>query len=69
MMTTLKVAKRLKEVLKVKYVGEWIVGVDVPHAHVQLIPFNNVQEFKAPQDKSAEPDHQALAVLAERLAF
>jgi histidine triad (HIT) family protein len=64
-----KVAKRLREVLGVKYVGERIVGVDVPHAHVQLIPFNTVEEFKARQNMEAEPDHAALAEMAKKLAF
>jgi histidine triad (HIT) family protein len=64
-----KVARRLREVLGTTYVGERIVGVDVPHAHVQLIPFNTVDEFKAPQDMEAEPDHLALAAMAKKLAF
>ncbi len=67
--TTKKVAQRLSEVLGTKYIGERIVGVDVPHAHVQLIPFNTVDEFKAPQDMEAEPDHAALAAIAKKLAF
>ena len=62
-----KVALTLREVLGVHYVGERIVGVDVPHAHVQLIPFNTVQEFKAVQDMESEPDHAALAALADKL--
>jgi histidine triad (HIT) family protein len=67
--TAKKVARHLREVLGTKYVGERIVGVDVPHAHVQLIPFNTVAEFKAPQDMTAEPDHAALAAMAKKLAF
>ncbi len=67
--TTLKVAKRLREVLGTTYIGERIVGVDVPHAHVQLIPFNTVEEYKKPQDMDAEPGHAALAALAKKLAF
>jgi len=66
---TKKVALRLRDVLGVKYVGERIVGVDVPHAHVQLIPFNSVDEFKAHQDTTAKPDHKVLAAMAERLTF
>jgi histidine triad (HIT) family protein len=69
MATTQKVALRLREILNVKYIGERIVGVDVPHAHVQLIPFNTVSEYTAPQDMEAEPDHAALAAMAERLAI
>lgn len=69
MTTTKKVALRLREVLGTKYVGEQIIGVDVPHAHVQLIPFNTVAEWHMPQDMNAEPDHTALAQIASRLAF
>lgn len=69
MATCQKVAKRLKEVLGTGYIGERIVGVDVPHAHVQLIPFNTVEEYKKPQDMDAEPDHAALAAMAKKLAF
>jgi histidine triad (HIT) family protein len=69
MATTLKVAKRLREVLEVPYVGERIVGVDVPHAHVQLIPFHDAGELAVSRDMDSEPDHQALAALAEKLAF
>lgn len=69
MAATKKVAKRLREVLGTKYVGERIVGIDVPHAHIQLIPFNIVDEFKAPQDMESEPDHAALAAMAKKLAL
>lgn len=69
MSATKKVALRLRDVLSTRYVGERVVGVDVPHAHVQLIPFNTVAEFTAPQDLHAEPDHAVLAELAKRLVF
>lgn len=67
MATTKKVALRLREVLGVAYVGERIIGVDVPHAHVQIIPFNTVAEYKTPQDMTSQPDHGALAAMAEKL--
>ena len=69
METTKKVALRLREVMGKPFVGERIVGIDVPHAHVQLIPFSTAEEFRAPQDMQAEPDHEALATLAKKLAF
>ena len=69
MATCKKVALRLREVLQTRYVGEKIIGIDVPHAHVQLIPFDTVNQLKAPQDMTAEPDHEALAVIAEKLRF
>jgi histidine triad (HIT) family protein len=67
--TAKKVALRLREVLGTARVGEKIVGVDVPHAHVQLLPFNTPEEYNAPQDMDAEPDHPALAELAAKLAL
>ena len=67
MATPLKIARRLREVLRTHYIGERIVGVDVPSAHVQLIPFNTVEEFIAPQDMDSEPDHTLLAKMAEKL--
>ena len=69
METARKIALRLREVMGMKYVGERVVGVDVPHAHVQLIPFNTVEEWHAPQDMDAEPDHAQLAKIAAQLVF
>lgn len=69
MATTRKVATRLREVLGVPYVGSQIIGVDVPHAHVHVIPFTEAAQLRAKQDMSAEPDHAALAELAKRIAF
>lgn len=69
MMTTKKVARRLREVMPQHYVAERIVGVDVPHAHVQLIPFNTADQLHAMQDMNSEPDHAKLAELAQKLAL
>lgn len=69
MMTAKKVAQRLKAVLGVPYVGQQVIGVDVPHAHVHVIPFSTVDEFRTRPDMDAEPDHQALAEMARKLAF
>lgn len=62
-----QIARHMREVLGVKFVGEQIIGVDVPHAHVQLIPFNTVAEYKTPQDMESMPNHEALAMIAEKL--
>ena len=70
MATAQKVARRLREVLEVPYVGEKVVGVDVPHAHVHLIPFSETEQYhRAGRQNTTEPDHSALAELAKRLAF
>lgn len=64
-----KVARHMRDVLQVPYVGQQVIGVDVPHAHVHLIPFRTVAEFRTVPDMAAEPDHAALAEMATRLAF
>lgn len=64
-----KIALHVREKLNVPYVGEQIVGVDVPHTHIHLIPFSTVEEFRHRPDMQAEPDHDALAKIAKKLAF
>jgi histidine triad (HIT) family protein len=63
------IAERIRSVMGVPYVGVQIVGVDVPHAHVHLIPFSTVKEFRHVPNAQAEPDHEALAKVAQMLAF
>ena len=64
-----KVAKRLREVMDVPYVGVQVIGVDVPHAHIQLVPFTRVEEYRLQADMSAEPNHEKLAEVASKLVF
>ncbi len=64
-----KVAKRVKEVIESKRVGLQVVGLDVPHAHVHVVAFDNIEQYKEVEDMGAEPDHAALASLAQKLAF
>ncbi len=68
MTTTRLVARRLQEILGTKRVGEKVVGLDIPHAHVHLVPFNTLEQYYA-RETTAEPDHEKLAALAEKLKF
>lgn len=69
MLTVKKIADRLREVLNLPYVGEVIVGTDVPHAHVHVYPFSTAGESRYMPDLEAKPDHDALAEMAAKLAF
>ena len=69
MTTVRKVARRQKEVLQSTRIGLQVIGVDVPHAHIHLIPFNTVDEYRYVPDMSAEPNHAELAQIAEKLSF
>src|SRR5580704_10819626 len=61
METVRRVAHQLKTVLNPAYVGEIIEGVEIAHAHVKLIPFTSVDQFRRLPDELAEPDHAALS--------
>jgi len=70
MATVQKVGKRLKEVIGKPYVGTLVVGTDVPHAHVHVVPFTETSELKRTLETATiETDHEALAALAEKLKF
>ena len=67
MATARRVARHVRQVLGVPYVGQQIIGTDVPHAHVHVIPFHTVEEFYHRPSMNDEPNHQALAAMAGRL--
>ncbi len=70
MQTVKKVGLRLREVLQKPYVGQVVVGTDVPHAHVHVIAFEKAQEMKRTLDGPGAPaEDAALASLAEKLRF
>lgn len=69
MATVKKVALRIREVLNPQFVGEQIVGVDVPHVHVHVFAFDTIDEYRSTPDMGAEPDHASLSAMAQRLAF
>ena len=61
-----KVAKAIKAEVPCKRIGIAVIGLEVPHAHVHLIPLNAVSDlsFKEPLDFPADE----LADLAARIA-
>ena len=70
MATAQKVAQHLKLTFPEKlYVALIVEGLDVPHAHVKVFPFDDDQEFRFKPDMTADPDHPALAAIAAKLAF
>jgi histidine triad (HIT) family protein len=72
MLTTKKVAERIRDVMRPVRVGVQIEGTGVPHAHVHVFPFDKVGEFqrvRTPEELSSEPDHEKLAEMAQKLAF
>jgi histidine triad (HIT) family protein len=64
-----KIANKQKAVLKRGRVGIHVVGVDIPHAHVHVFPFDTMEEYRRKVDKSIPPDHEALALMAVKLSL
>lgn len=67
MATAKKVALRLREVLPYPLIHQAVVGTDIAYTHVHLVPFTITKDLHAPQRMDVEPDHEALAALAEKL--
>ncbi len=67
-LTLKKVSAQIKKVFPGKRVGVMIEGLDVPHAHIKVFPFNTAEEYRA-LPTNAEPNHKALAEMAQKLAI
>ena len=64
-----RIGNRVREILKPTYVGISVEGNGVAHTHVHIIPFETQAEFHHLADQDAEPDHAALAKMAQKLSF
>lgn len=64
-----KLGSHIKTTLDSPRVGVVVEGFGVPHVHVHLVPIYHGEELKKPQDMAAEPDHTALADMAQKLSF
>lgn len=67
MITVKKVSQKMHQVFPAKRIGVQIEGLDVPHAHVKLVPISSGEDFRKKPDSGFEPDHPALAAMAEKL--
>lgn len=62
------VARRLRrEFPDKKRIAVIIEGLEVDHVHVKVFPIDTGEELRHIPDMSAEPDHEKLAELAQRL--
>jgi histidine triad (HIT) family protein len=60
------VAEALKKAIPCKRIGVAVIGLEVPHAHVHLVPMNRMDDidFTRPKQK---PSSQELALVAEKI--
>lgn len=60
------VARKMKKVVSCERIGVSVIGLEVPHAHVHLIPINSVSDMNFARPKlSLEADE--LAAIAEKI--
>jgi len=58
-----KVALAIEEVIPCKRIGVTVIGLEVPHAHIHLIPLQTMYDidFKRPKLKSSENEFRTIA--------
>ncbi len=60
------VAQGLKKAFPCRKVGVAVIGLEVPHAHIHLIPMNNVSDMNFAKEK-LKPSHEELADAAIKI--
>ena len=60
-----KVAKGMDKVITCERIGVAVIGLEVPHAHIHLVPLNNVSDinFERPKLKFPEAEMKSVADL------
>lgn len=61
-----EVSRKIKSTFPCNRVGVTVIGLEVPHAHIHLIPINNLNDMNFAQDKMS-PSNEELAQTASTL--
>lgn len=58
-----KVAKGMKKVISCERIGVAVIGLEVPHAHIHLVPINGVYDidFRRPRVELSKDEFQEVA--------
>ena len=57
-----KVAKGIESVVDCERIGVTVIGLEVPHAHVHLIPINGVNDMNFAQSKLSMTSEEMVAI-------
>jgi histidine triad (HIT) family protein len=60
------VAKAIKKAIPCKRIGVAVIGLEVPHAHIHLVPMNTVGDINFTQPK-LKPTAEELQSIAEKI--
>jgi len=61
-----KVAPAIKKATDCKRIGVTVIGLEVPHAHVHLIPINQMNDMNFSNPKKKFPEEEMVAI-ADRI--
>lgn len=61
-----KVAHAIKKAVTCTRIGVAVIGLEVPHVHVHLVPMNTMDDLNFTRSK-LKPDKEALAAIAEKI--
>ena len=61
-----KVAKGIEAVIPCKRIGLTVIGLEVPHTHIHLLPIHGISDIDFSKAKNAKSD--TLAALAEQIS-
>ncbi len=65
-----KIAKAIKEVVPCKKIGFTVIGLEVPHAHIHLIPINTIYDMDFKKEKTPfSPDQLQQTCLKIQAAY
>jgi histidine triad (HIT) family protein len=64
---SMKVAKAIKEVVPCIKVGIAVIGLEVPHAHIHLVPLNTMDDINFSRPKMSFPAEE-MKQMAEEIA-
>ena len=62
-----KVAKALKAVMPCRKIGVTVLGLEVPHAHIHLVPLQKEGDMDF-SNKKSDPDPERMADIAAKVA-
>jgi histidine triad (HIT) family protein len=61
------VANKIKKVIPCKKVGVAVIGLEVPHAHIHLVPINSISDINFSSPKLSIESHE-LESIANKIA-
>lgn len=62
-----KVARKMQNVIPCRRIGVTVIGLEVPHAHIHLIPINGVSDMDFSKPK-LQPSQSELSELAKMIS-